>query len=100
MVLPNSKIQPCHLERNAYLYIRQSTLHQVETNTMSAEQQYAMREILINHGWSESKIVVIDSDQGHSGSSTVGRSGFKALFAELSGPLKSIRLFSKITTLR
>jgi hypothetical protein len=38
------KITAAHLARNAYLYVRQSTLHQVIENTESTARQYALRE--------------------------------------------------------
>jgi len=33
-----------HLQRQAYLYVRQSTLRQVFENTESTKRQYALRE--------------------------------------------------------
>src|SRR2546426_8983561 len=38
-----SKVTAEHLKRAAYLYIRQSSLHQVLENTESTERQYALR---------------------------------------------------------
>ena len=37
------KVQPHHLERGAYLYIRQSSMRQVIENVESAKRQYALR---------------------------------------------------------
>ena len=39
----HSKVQARHLKRNAYLYIRQSTLRQVFENTESTQRQYDLR---------------------------------------------------------
>ena len=39
-----------HLQRAAYLYVRQSTLRQVHSNTESAERQYALRQRAIALG--------------------------------------------------
>lgn len=62
-----SKVTAGHLERAAYLYVRQSSLHQVIENTESTERQYALRRRAVALGWPEDKIVVIDRDQGQSG---------------------------------
>jgi len=73
----------CHLSRNAYLYIRQSTIRQVFENTESTQRQYALRERAIALGWSSDQIVVIDSDQGQSGASAADREGFQRLVSEV-----------------
>jgi DNA invertase Pin-like site-specific DNA recombinase len=80
---PESKVTAEHLQRAAYLYIRQSTLRQVEENTESAERQYALRRRAVVLGWPEERIVVIDEDQGQSGASAGGREGFQRLVAEV-----------------
>lgn len=77
------KVQPCHLRRTAYLYVRQSTLRQVLENTESTKRQYALRQRALAFGWSDDLIVTIDSDLGESGASTVGRDGFQRLVAEV-----------------
>ena len=69
--------------RTAYLYVRQSTLRQVLTNTESAARQYALRQKAIALGWSAEAIVTIDSDQGQSGASAADREGFQRLVAEV-----------------
>lgn len=43
-MLNSQKITSDHLKRNAYLYIRQSTLRQVFENTESTKRQYALRD--------------------------------------------------------
>ena len=73
----------CHLSRNAYLYIRQSTIRQVFENTESTQRQYALRERAIALGWPSDQIVVIDSDQGQSGASAADREGFQRLVSEV-----------------
>jgi DNA invertase Pin-like site-specific DNA recombinase len=77
------KIKSQHLRRNAYLYVRQSTLRQVMENTESTERQYGLRQRAIQLGWSQEQIVVIDSDLGQSGSSAADREGFQYLVAEV-----------------
>jgi DNA invertase Pin-like site-specific DNA recombinase len=78
------KVQPHHLERGAYLYIRQSSMRQVIENVESTKRQYALRNRAIALGWHEDRIVVVDSDQGESGASAVWREGFQHLVAEVS----------------
>jgi DNA invertase Pin-like site-specific DNA recombinase len=72
-----------HLARNAYLYVRQSTLRQVVENTESAARQYALRQRALALGWPAEQIVVIDCDQGQSGASAADRAGFQRLVAEV-----------------
>ncbi len=78
-----SKVTTEHLERTAYLYVRQSTLRQVLENTESTERQYALRQRALALGWSAERIVVIDQDQGQSGASAADREGFQRLVAEV-----------------
>ena len=67
-----AKVTGAHLARTAYLYVRQSTLRQVLTNTESANRQYALRQKAIALGWQAERIVTIDTDQGQSGASAGG----------------------------
>ncbi len=53
-----------HLRRDAYLYVRQSSLRQVFENTESTQRQYALREHAVGLGWSIERIHVIDNDLG------------------------------------
>ena len=78
------KITAEHLKRNAYLYVRQSSLRQVLENTESRLRQYGLRQRARALGWSDDQIVVIDSDQGQSGASAVDREGFQYLVTEVS----------------
>jgi DNA invertase Pin-like site-specific DNA recombinase len=77
------KVRPEHLRRDAWLYVRQSTLRQVVENTESTERQYAMRERALALGWPLERIHVIDSDLGRSGAER-DRKGFQQLVAEVS----------------
>jgi DNA invertase Pin-like site-specific DNA recombinase len=79
----SSKVHGSHLERTAYLYVRQSTLRQVINNTESAQRQYALRQRAVALGWEVEQIVVIDTDQGQSGASAADREGFQRLVAEV-----------------
>jgi DNA invertase Pin-like site-specific DNA recombinase len=78
-----NKIQPDHLDRNALIYVRQSSLIQVRDNTASTMRQYDLVQRALGLGWPRERIQVIDQDQGHSGSSTIGRDGFQSLVAEV-----------------
>src|SRR5450759_1033101 len=69
-----------HLQRQAYLYVRQSTLRQVFENTESTKRQYALRERAVALGWPVDRVVVIDSDLGQS-AATGDREGFQKLVA-------------------
>ncbi len=77
------KITARHLQLQALLYVRQSTLHQVFENTESTARQYALRERAIALGWPAEQIVVIDQDLGQSGASAADREGFQRLVAEV-----------------
>src|SRR2546430_1916852 len=77
------KVTARHLQRQAMLYVRQSTLHQVLENKESTARQYALRERAIALGWEISRITTIDQDLGQSGASAVDREGFQRLVAEV-----------------
>jgi len=79
-----SKVKPAHLERDAFLYVRQSTLQQVLHNTESTQRQYALRQRAISLGWLGDQIHVIDCDLGQSGASAADRAGFQQLVGEVS----------------
>ena len=72
-----------HLARNAYLYIRQSTLKQVCENTESTRRQYALQERAVAYGWSQDQVIVIDDDLGQSGATSADRHGFQRLVSEV-----------------
>src|SRR5712691_8802429 len=79
-----SKVTAARLSRDAYLYIRQSTLYQVINNIESTARQYDLRGRAVTLGWPAERIHVIDIDQGHSGASAADREGFRHLVAEVS----------------
>jgi hypothetical protein len=79
-----AKVTSSRLHRDAYLYIRQSTLYQVINNTESTGRQYDLKHRAVTLGWPDDKIHVIDVDQGHSGASAADRAGFQHLVAEVS----------------
>jgi DNA invertase Pin-like site-specific DNA recombinase len=77
------KIHADHLRREAFLYVRQSSLRQVFENTESTQRQYALRERAIALGWPSERIRTIDSDLGLSGAHAANRDGFQTLVSEV-----------------
>ncbi len=82
MELMHQRVTAKHLQRTAYLYVRQSSLQQVIEHTEGRQRQYQLRERALQLGWPEEQIVTIDSDQGQSGA-TADRAGFQHLVAEV-----------------
>src|SRR3954453_15953474 len=82
MVL-SEKVQGRHQDRLAIVYVRQSTLSQVEQHQESTRLQYALVERALQLGWARERIEVIDDDLGRSGASAVDRPGFQRLVAEV-----------------
>jgi DNA invertase Pin-like site-specific DNA recombinase len=78
------KIRPRHLDRLAIIYVRQSTQQQVLGNRESADLQYQLQQRAVTLGWTNDRVMVIDDDQGISGSSAENRLGFQRLLAEVS----------------
>jgi DNA invertase Pin-like site-specific DNA recombinase/uncharacterized protein YndB with AHSA1/START domain/predicted DNA-binding transcriptional regulator AlpA len=78
-----SKVKPNHIQRTAFIYIRQSTPAQVEYNRESTARQYALVEKASQLGWAKEQVTVIDEDLGMSGSGFAERSGFARLTAEV-----------------
>jgi len=82
--LRSEKITDEHLCRMAIVYVRQSTQRQVLEHRESTARQYALADRAVALGWPSAGVEVIDEDQGRSGSSAEGRSGFQRLLAEVS----------------
>src|SRR5437899_10863551 len=79
----HTKVNAGHLQRNAYLYVRQSTIRQVLENTESTKRQYALQQHALALGWPVEQIIVIDNDLGQSGASSVDRAGFQKLVEDV-----------------
>jgi len=77
------KITADHLRRDAYLYVRQSTLRQVTEHGESTQRQYALRGRAVAAGWPVERVRIIDRDLGKSGSSAVTLDGFQELVSEV-----------------
>jgi DNA invertase Pin-like site-specific DNA recombinase len=82
-MISSEPIQPTHLSRKAVVYIRQSTPHQVLSNTESRKMQHAMREHAQRLGWPSDRIEVVESDTGVTATSTSGRDAYKNLLSEV-----------------
>ena len=78
-----SKVKPNHLQRPAYVYIRQSSPAQVENHRESTARQYALIDKACQLGWAQQHIIVIDKDLGLSGAGWCERSGFAHLTTEV-----------------
>jgi len=81
--MSEQKLTSDHLQRAAYLYIRQSSMKQVIENQESTKRQYALKNRALALGWRLDHIIVIDDDQGLSGTSMQERKGFQHLVAEV-----------------
>jgi len=78
------RITEHHLQRLAYVYIRQSTPKQVLHNQESQLNQYQLVRRAENLGWKQERVRVIDADQGTSARESKSRNGFQELVAEVS----------------
>jgi DNA invertase Pin-like site-specific DNA recombinase len=78
----HQKVTTAHLSRDAYLYVRQSTIRQVFENTESTTRQYALSARAVALGWPVERVHVIDTDLGQSGA-TADREGFQRLVTEV-----------------
>src|ERR1700675_370126 len=79
----HQKIRADHLKRDAFLYVRQSSLRQVFESTESSKRQYGLRERAVALGWPIERIHTIDSDLGISGAHADNRDGFQQLVSEV-----------------
>lgn len=68
-----------HLQRRAFVYVRQSTEAQVHDHVESTQRQYALVDRAVSLGWLREQVEVVDEDQGRSGSTAEGREGFARL---------------------
>ena len=75
----SNKINPTHLHRDAYIYVRQSTGHQVRSHPESQRRQYALADHARGLGFAQ--VIVIDEDVGRSGTGRQERPGFGQLLA-------------------
>ena len=76
-----SKIKAEHLNRIAFVYIRQSSLKQVEQHKEGRLRQYQLVDWAMAAGWPKERVIIIDRDQGKSSASPNARDGFAELVA-------------------
>lgn len=81
--LISSKIRAAHLDKLAIVYVRQSSPQQVLENRESTARQYALADYAQVLGWPAERVIVIDEDQGQSGTRADNRSGYQRLLAEV-----------------
>jgi len=81
--LRSPKLRAWHLDRSAFVYVRQSTPQQVSDHQESTARQYALAGRAVALGWAIDRITTIDDDLGKSGQSIEGRPGFQRLLAEV-----------------
>ena len=81
--MSEGKVTASHLARAALVYVRQSTLSQVERNRESTARQYDLVARATELGWPPAAVRVIDDDLGVSGASVAGRTGFAELAAQV-----------------
>src|SRR5271166_4412370 len=79
----SSKTRPRHLERQAVVYVRQSTPHQVAEHGESLARQYALRDRAAGLGWPAQTVALIDDDLGLSGRGSDDRHGFQRILADV-----------------
>jgi DNA invertase Pin-like site-specific DNA recombinase len=79
----NQKVKSTHLQRHAYIYVRQSTAAQVEFNRESTDRQYKLAQRAVTLGWAKQQVKVIDEDLAQSGSSAAQRAGFIMMTKEV-----------------
>jgi DNA invertase Pin-like site-specific DNA recombinase len=77
----DEKIQTEHLRRAAYVYVRQSSPHQVEHHQESRRRQYGLAAWAEQTGWARSRITVVDQDQGRTATVAHSRDGFEEMAA-------------------
>jgi DNA invertase Pin-like site-specific DNA recombinase len=80
----SSKILGHHRARLAVVYVRQSTLQQLERPQESTRLQYGLVDHALTLGSAQQRVLVIDEDLGKSGTTAAGRPGFQRLVAEVS----------------
>src|SRR5512139_4276382 len=81
--LLSSKITTEHRAKLAYVYVRQSSLAQVNRHTESTDMQYQLAERVAQLGWPKERVKIIDEDLGKSAVSAEQRLGFQHLMAEI-----------------
>jgi DNA invertase Pin-like site-specific DNA recombinase len=83
LLMSSDKVHARHRDRQAVVYVRQSTVRQVLQHQESTRLQYALADRACQLGWMHEQVVVDDDDLGRSAASTLDRPGFQRLVAEV-----------------
>jgi DNA invertase Pin-like site-specific DNA recombinase len=84
MIPHDNKVREAHLSRMACVYVRQSTLAQVQEHQESTRRQYELYQRARQLGWPDEQIEIIDEDLGHSASDMSRvRAGFQRLLGKV-----------------
>src|SRR5262249_29104896 len=97
--LSNPLITPEHRRRNAIVYLRQSSLKQLEENTGSQAYQRSQFELARAYGWPDDSIEIIDEDLGRSGSSVDRRSGWQRMLEQIAANAVGVVFAANISRL-
>ena len=73
------RISHWHVERAAFVYVRQSSPTQVKRNTEGAERQRRMQHRVIELGWPDRQVRLLGADTGRSGGSLHGRDDYQTM---------------------
>jgi DNA invertase Pin-like site-specific DNA recombinase len=79
----HDKIKSSHLNRDVYIYIRQSSQTQVLCNRESTDRQYRLVDRALQLGWKRQQVQIIDDDQACSGADSTERDGFNRLISNV-----------------
>src|SRR5450755_4196392 len=79
----DDRLTPARRAKLAYIYVRQSSVHQVRQHQESTELQYRLADRAVRLGWPHERVQVIDEDLGKSGAGHADRQGFQRLIAEI-----------------
>src|SRR5260363_288798 len=74
------KIGGSHLQRAAFVYIRQSSVNQIKHNRESIQRQYALAQRAVSLGWHKQQV---SEDLGLSGARAAHRGGFARMTSEV-----------------
>jgi len=72
----NSKIQRRHIEKLAFIYVRQSCPQNVKKHVVGGQRQADVQLLALELGWPRENVIVVTADTGTSGASTQGRFGY------------------------
>jgi len=79
------KIKKQHLQKTAFVYLRQSSPGQVKKNVEGSRRQRRMEDRMKQLGWPASRIRLLGDDTGNSGSSLHGRDDYQLILEGVLG---------------